>query len=191
MVGDEVRGLRDQSDIVVVENNDIEDQWNYPFPGSTRWQIGDKSRGTACCIDLRWVTNHGDEEVYKVGISHSVSSEHGYVSRFYAFETKTSLFRNVAVSGPFCLGRLAKGDINGETQICSSPDGRNLTIGTESYDCPMITFAYGLVEYQADPNYVVISYGVKDCYSRSIVILKGRIREFLNLTNSVNAGEII
>ncbi len=183
------KGHRDTSDIVtnIKRNNHIEDQWKHPFPDSTYWKDGG-SRGTACCIDLTWGTN--DAEVFKVGISHSVSAERGYVSRFYAFETKSSRFKNIAVSGPFCLGRLAPGDINGETQIFPSPDGKNLTIGNESYDCPKITFASGLVEYQADPNYVVLSYGVDDCYSRSIVISKERIREFLNLNAETHSANV-
>lgn len=75
-----------------------------------------------------------------------------------------------------------------ETQIFDSPKGNNLTISTESYNYPKITFGSGLVEYQVDPNYIMLSYGVNDCYSRSIVISKERIGEFLNLTNSTNAG---
>ena len=92
-----------------------------------------------------------------------------------------SRFQN-AVSGPFCLGRKAEYDINAETQIFPYPDGQNLIVGNETYDCPHITFASGLVDYQTDVNYAVLPYGVNDCYSRSIDISKDRIREFLNLS---------
>jgi hypothetical protein len=172
------QGHRDKGDVIVNKASDSpEDQWKYPFPDKTEWKDA-ASRGTACCIDLAWSSN----ETVKVGISHGVSEERGYVSRFYAFETKSSRFRNVAVSGPFCLGRMTEYDVNAETQIFPYPERYNLVIGNETYDCPKITFASGLVDYQADTNYAVLSYGVNDCYSRSIVISKDRIREFLNLS---------
>jgi hypothetical protein len=91
----------------------------------------------------------------------------------------------VAVNGPFCLGRKAQTDINAETQIFPRPEKNNLIVGNETYDCPHVTFASGLVDYQADTNYAVLSYGVNDCYSRSIVISKKRIVAFLNLNSTV------
>jgi hypothetical protein len=172
------KGHRDKGNVIVNKASDgPEDQWEYPFPEKTGWKDSG-SRGTSCCIDLAW----GSNETVKVGISHGVSEERGYVSRFYAFETKSSRFRNVAVSGPFCLGGMAEYDINAETQIFPYPDRNNLVVGNETFTCPHITFASGLVDYQADANYAILSYGVNDCYSRSIVISKDRIREFLNLS---------
>ena len=169
-------GHRGEEDIMWAGHSG-EDQWKYPFPEKTKWKGGKKPRGTACCIDLEWGTN----ETVKVGISHAVSQERGYVSRLYAFETKSPRFKTVAVSGPFCLGKMSEHDINAETQIFPFADRGNLNVGNETYDCPHIGFASGLVEYQADTNYAVLSYGINDCYSRSIVISKDRIREFLDV----------
>eukprot|EP00978_Attheya_sp_CCMP212_P032599 scaffold128086_cov46-Attheya_sp.AAC.2 len=175
---------RSMDDLIIHKESDFpKDQWKYPSPEKTAWKGGTTlPHGTACCIDVAW----GNNESIKVGISHGVSkAECGYVSRFYAFETKSSWFQSVAMSGPFCLGRKAQTDINAETQIFPFPE-KNLILGNETYDCPHVTFASGLlVDYQADTNYAVLSYGVNDSYSRSIVISKKRIVAFLNLNNTV------
>jgi len=156
-----------------------EHQWEYSNAKTTYWNKLNKPRGTACCIDLLWGENN--DEIVKVGISHLVSKERGYVSRFYAFEQKAPSFKVVATSGLFCLGGKKETDINSDSQIFSAPDKVNLQMNVTSYDCPQITFASGLADYQGDSNYAVLSYGVNDCYSRSIVISKERIREFLDL----------
>ena len=154
------------------------DQWKDPFPDKTHWKDL-LPRGTACCIDLRW----GDNETVKVGISHSVSSSRGYVSRFYAFDPTAERTPVKAVSGPFCLGGLAKNDINADSQIFTSAEDAKLSVGNETYNCPGITFPSGIAVYQANPDYAIISYGVNDCFSRSMVVPKTVIKEFLHLTN--------
>lgn len=138
-------------------------------------------RGTSCCVDLDFGKNH----TFKVGISHTLTGvERGYLSRFYAFSAKPPRFLNVAISGPFCLGGLDKQkDINAEMQVFPAPDleKNRLHLPNVTFDCPHITFASGLTEYQADKNFVVISYGVNDCYSRSVVVSKKRIIELLDI----------
>eukprot|EP00548_Thalassiothrix_antarctica_P015548 CAMPEP_0194168208 /NCGR_PEP_ID=MMETSP0154-20130528/3248_1 /TAXON_ID=1049557 /ORGANISM="Thalassiothrix antarctica, Strain L6-D1" /LENGTH=487 /DNA_ID=CAMNT_0038879305 /DNA_START=128 /DNA_END=1592 /DNA_ORIENTATION=- len=156
----------------------VKDNWNHPFNNWNDGGIWERNwRGTACCVDLEWFNG----EPVKVGIAHTVSKKRGYISKFYAFETKTKLFSIRATSGPFCLGSMKAYDHYAETQIFSHPDRLKLNISGVEFDCPHITFASGIAEYQADKNYVVISYGVNDCYSRSIVVSKERIFEFLSL----------
>ena len=176
-------GLRNQEDIVHSHDFDQEDQWAHPKQNKSLWKGEDGGgRGTACCIDLQWGAYNN--ETVKVGISHGVSINRSYVSRFYAFETKTGNFSNVAISGPFCFGGMAEHDVNAETQIFPIPATQKLVIQNATYDCPKVTFASGLAHYQSDPNYAIISYGVNDCYSRSIIISKDRIRELLDLRST-------
>ena len=174
-------GKRSESDIIDNRNRKGEVPYNWDGVG---WkQTTREGRGTACCIDLELLAG-GKKHSVKVGISHSVSAERGYVSQFYAFELKTGRSWVVAISGPFCFGGKKEHDLNAEDQIFSFPDKSRLNVTNALYDCPHVTFASGLVEYQADANYVVISYGISDCYSRSIVVSKDRIREFLTVNNS-------
>lgn len=139
-----------------------------------------EGRGTACCVDINFETNH----TFKVGISHTLAKGRGYIHRFYAFSQNPPRFLTVAISGPFCLGGLNKEkDMNAELQIFPSPDNprKRLNVTNEIFDCPHITFASGIVEYSADKDYVVISYGVNDCYSRSMVVPKTKILELLDV----------
>ena len=174
-------GKRSQSDTINNRNRNGEVPYNWDGVG---WKTtAREGRGTACCIDLELFAGEKNESV-KVGISHSVSTERGYVSQFYAFELKTGHSWVVAISGPFCFGGMKEHDLNAEDQIFSHVEKSRLNVTNALYDCPHITFASGIVEYQADSNYVVISYGVSDCYSRSIVVSKDRIREFLTVNKS-------
>jgi hypothetical protein len=160
------------------------DQWKYPLEDKTQWKGGGLMRGTACCIDLGW----GDNETVKVGISHSVSSSRSYVSRFYAFDPTAERTPVKAVSGPFCLGGSAENDVNADSQIFTSAEESKLFVANETYDCPRITFPSGIAEYQANPGYAIISYGVNDCFSRSMVVPKTVIKELLNLKNGATAS---
>lgn len=173
-------GHRDESDIIVSVDS-LNGNWNYPNNEITQWKRGSKlTRGTACCLDIVLIDSN---QTVKVGISHAVSTpERSYVSRFYAFETQSNDFKIVALSGPFCLSHASAHDINFDTvTMIQNVNDRMMTLGGEIYDCPTISFLSGLVEYQADQNYAVLSYGVDDCYSRSIVISKAAIKEFLGL----------
>mmetsp|Transcript_17112 Transcript_17112/g.22211 ORF Transcript_17112/g.22211 Transcript_17112/m.22211 type:complete len:646 (-) Transcript_17112:105-2042(-) len=165
---------RNRTDVIESKEETFKERWSSPaFPHVP-------FRGTTCCIDLEYGGGKDNRQMVKVGISHTVSREGRiYLSKFYAFETESGKFHTVSVSGLFCLGRMISDDINAESQIF--PVAGQFVINEETYDCPVVTFATSLVEYQADPNYVVISYGVNDCYSRSIVVSKERIREFLGL----------
>jgi hypothetical protein len=140
-----------------------------------------RGRGTACCIDITFDTN----VTLKVGISH-YSTNRNYLSRFYAFDLTPPKFLLVALSGAFCFERMNKDiDMNAETQIFSSPDKNSfLNVSNTLYDCPQITFASGIADYHADENYAIISYGVHDCYSRSIVVSKDVIKDLLNVNRS-------
>jgi hypothetical protein len=174
-------GKRDTRDVQVnmFKIGEPKEQFQSPheFSAATR-----QGRGTACCIDISFDGNI----TLKVGISHFVTPNRNYLSRFYAFDLKPPRFLLVALSGAFCFERMnGITDHNSETQIFTSPDKHSfLKVSDTVYDCPSITFASGITEYQADKNFAVISYGVHDCYSRSIVVSKERIKELLNVHGS-------
>ena len=128
----------------------------------------------------------------KLGISHTVSEhwpghvdKRAYLSHFYAFEPEPP-FDIVALSGHFCFNHMHEEDVGYDAQWISKRDYENRTapilISDANYRCPIITFASGLTEMVGhDGEYVIITYGVNDCYSRSLVIPKKKI-EMLLLT---------
>ena len=143
-----------------------------------------KGRGTACCVDIDFAPNI----TFKVGISHTTTPARGYLSRFYAFDAKSPT-STVAMSGPFCFGGMKQDtDVDAESQIFPLPDKSMLSHAFEVdgplYDCPHVTFPSGITEFQKDRGFVVISYGVGDCYSRSIVVSKSTIREYLDVNGT-------
>ena len=171
------QGRRSKNDVLT--NFSKEPPYQFPKPDSTVLESY-RGRGTACCVDLEF-----GNQTFKVGISHLTTDSRGYISQFYAFDLRPPKFLNVAKSGFFCLGGMnPETDVNAEMQIFPFPDSANLHASNITYDCPHITFLSGMTEYQADKNYVVISYGVNDCYSRSIVVSKKRIIEFLDVNRT-------
>jgi hypothetical protein len=151
--------------------------------------FGDSDHGTACCVSL----NLGaDTKDVLVGISHKKTTSivnpwwrrdiykryhddsipgRRYLSRFIAYDS-TPPFDIVARSGWFCLGFANEL----ENSIFA---GRNkqykLDLFNDTYDCPVIHFASGMVEFVGDPSKVVISYGVNDCHPRMMVVHKEEI----------------
>ena len=166
---------RNQSDVIQSKYNSKEQFHGKNDISWLKQKLKKDGRGTACCIDIE-VKEDTVSETYKVGISHS-SSNYEYVSRFYAFNAKRPPFELVALSGPFCLGFVNRErDRNAESQIYVLTDKKRLG----KYDCPKISFLSGIIDFQKDPRYAVISYGVNDCYSRSIVVEKRKIVSLLN-----------
>ena len=93
------------------------------------------------------------------------------------------------MSGPFCFGGMKQEtDVHAESQIFPLPDKSMLSHAFEVdgplYDCPHVTFPSGITEFQRDKEFVVISYGISDCYARSIVVSKSRIREYLDVNGT-------
>ncbi|GFH61758.1 hypothetical protein CTEN210_18234 [Chaetoceros tenuissimus] len=152
--------MRNQSD-VIKSKSIIREQFHGKNDISwLKQKRGRDGRGTACCMDVEVQvvsdSNARKTETYKVGISHS-SSNYEYVSRFYAFNAKHPPFELIALSGPFCLGFVNRErDRNADSQIYVLADKKRLG----KYDCPKISFLSGIIEYQKDPRYAVISYGV-------------------------------
>jgi hypothetical protein len=137
-------------------------------------------RGTACCVDIEFAQN----VTLKVGISHSTTKSRGYLSRFYAFHANSPATA-VAMSGPFCLGRMNnETDVDAELQIFPIPDKSMLNASNVLYDCPHVTFPSGITEFQREKEFVVLSYGISDCYARSIVVSKSRIRDYLDINGT-------
>lgn len=170
----------DSKDFVNTWHRKVEKRESFSAREDTRWQYQfiDQGRGTACCVDID--IEPDSNETYKVGISHATTETRGYVSRFYAFSTKAPNFPLVALSGPFCFGSLnIKNDKNAGEMVSLAQNPGKLNDNITWYDCPHVTFASGITEYQKDKEYVIISYGVSDCYSRSIVVPKRRIIELL------------
>jgi hypothetical protein len=55
-----------------------------------------------------------------------------------------------------------------------------IMVHDEEIRCPLITFASGMTEMIGrDGNNVIITYGVDDCYSRSIIVPKKKIELLL------------
>jgi len=151
-----------------------------------------RTRGTSGFVDVELV-GHGP---VKVGIAHSVAKDRNgngtttrkiinYLSRFYAFLPDPP-FPVVAYSGFFCLAGGRPGDAGaadpwvaglGDPAAATDPP---LSLDGETFACPRITFASGFAEYVGHGGkYAIISYGVQDCYSRSIVVSKKRIARLL------------
>jgi len=149
-----------------------------------------QTRGTSGLLDLE-LPGHGP---VKVGIAHNAVADPGtprpkahsnrnYLSRFYAFLPDPP-FPVVAYSGHFCLGAMNPGDAGWDDLwvTAAADDQPNLTLHGETYACPKVAFVSGLAEYvdgRGRGDHAVISYGVEDCYSRSVVVRKERIARLL------------
>ncbi len=125
------------------------------------------------------------------------AKERVYLSQFYAFEPEPP-FEVVATSAHFCLNHMSENDIGyAEQWISERPvsnrtapiiietntksNSANTNTNTHgSFRCPMITFATGLNEMIGyNGENVVITYGVDDCYSRSLIVPKKKIEMLL------------
>ena len=138
-----------------------------------------KFRGTTCCIDMDL-----DNEKVKVGVGHSVTKSRSYMSFFYAFESKPP-FKIIAYSGYFCLGGMKPSDEGFSSHFASQQlnyGSTNLNVGNVTYNCPKVSFASGITHMVGDKDQVIISYRVSDCYSRSIIVSKEKIRILLKGT---------
>lgn len=143
-----------------------------------------KFRGTSQIIDMVLMGKD-----VKVGISHTVSEEQEgrtekrvYLSHFYAFLPDPP-FEIIAVSGHFCFNHMHESDVgHSEQWISERPiDNRTapiLVLG-DYFRCPIITFASGMTEMIGNGHNAIITYGVNDCYSRSIIVPKKKIEMLL------------
>ena len=146
---------------------------------------GKRFRGTSTIIDMEL-----NSKKVKVGISHTVSEhqagftdKRAYLSNFYAFLPDPP-FEIVAISGSFCFNHMHEDDVNYSSQWVSARPIHNRTapilIMNETYRCPIITFASSMIEKIGnDGKDVIITYGVNDCYSRSIIVSKKKIEILL------------
>ena len=144
---------------------------------------GPQNRGTGCCAD----TVLSDGRQMKLGISHFVVRPLTYLHQLYVFPPEEP-FQVMAISLPFCLGQMKATDLKSMEHWLSWADhsflARRTKIGQHenihNYDCPEVTFATGISnKIGQDDNYIVISYGVDDCYSRSIIVHKEKIEMML------------
>lgn len=161
------------------------DQGVYELP----WM---EHRGSACCLLLELPSEaSGIAQKLLVGISHrkihrgsrAWRDKHGlnitlrqYASNFYAFEP-TPPFNIVAVSGGFCLPFSGSGASFEENHFKDLGRHEPFVFGSKM-ECPFITFVSGFVE-AADPNQVIISYGINDCTSQFVVVNKRDIVRLL------------
>ncbi|KAL9187239.1 hypothetical protein ACHAXT_001342 [Thalassiosira profunda] len=140
----------------------------------------DRDSGSACCVPIQWKGSDGTERNLLLGFSHrktrrTPKDKYNYVSRVYAFEP-TPPFDIVARSGFFCLG--FAGDSSEEArqsdneQVHGAANDYKLKIREEEFECPRIHFVTGIAEKMGDPNTVIVSYGVNDCYPRMIEVPK-------------------
>ena len=152
--------------------------------GEQRFSVkGPQNRGTGCCADMIL----SDTRQMKLGISHFVVRPLTYLHQFYIFAPEEP-FQVVAVSDPFCLGQARESDLNSMDHWLSSTahsfQKRMTKIiqdeNVDIYDCPELTFATGISnKIGHDDKYIIISYGVDDCYSRSMVVHKDKIEMML------------
>jgi hypothetical protein len=174
-----------------VESHPVSLKWSFQSKTPKHERPYMRFRGTSNTIDMMLDGTH-----VKVGISHTVSEEipgytnrRAYLSQFYAF-LPTPPFDVVAVSGHFCFNHMRGDDVGYSSQWISERPTDNRTapirIKGQHYRCPIITFASSMVEKIGNGgNDVIITYGVDDCYSRSIVVPKKKI-EILLLGNKNN-----
>eukprot|EP00980_Cylindrotheca_fusiformis_P006202 scaffold1327_cov124-Cylindrotheca_fusiformis.AAC.6 len=151
--------------------------------------VGPANRGTGCCADLTL----SDGRTVKLGISHLVVKGLKYLHRFYAFVPEKP-FQVLSLSGLFCLGDIASEDRDSTHHWISQRHDifkpKQTTIGSKNYDCPSITFATGITNMIGHgDNYIIISYGVNDCYSRSIMVHKKKIEMLLFPDRSVKTSK--
>uniref|UniRef100_A0A7S2KCY6 Uncharacterized protein n=1 Tax=Leptocylindrus danicus TaxID=163516 RepID=A0A7S2KCY6_9STRA len=156
-----------------------------------------KYRGTSQLIDMK--LNNTD---VKVGISHTVhglrhensTAQRTYLSQFYAF-LPYAPFETVAVTGNFCFKHMDEHDTGYSAQWISQRPIANRTspnlIMWDEVRCPRITFATGMAEMIGNGGKdVIITYGVDDCYSRSIIVPKKKIEMLLlGTSNAPNASK--
>lgn len=160
--------------------------FNQGEAGKDIWQHfpvkGPPNRGTGCCADITL----SDGRQMKLGISHFVVAPLTYLHRFYAFLPEEP-FQVLSISKAFCLGQMKVTDLNVEKHWLSrahhSFTPRRTKIGryqnTGVCNCPELTFASGISNKIGNYDYFTVSYGVDDCYSRSIVIHKDKIELML------------
>ena len=149
-----------------------------------------EERGSACCISLpdqRDVERKSSQLL--VGISHtkvpfSVSkylpnasfTSRQYTSRLYAFEPVPP-YRVVARSGGFCLG-FPDHDEGLDNPNLWLVRNHSYTVG-RPLNCPYITFVMSIVDAVDDPSMAIITYGMNDCASRMIKVLKTDLSQIL------------
>lgn len=176
------------------EYSDLKETFETVKLDSSEVQSGGlKYRGTACCIDLNLKMkvegdggevegDGGIEQQVKVGIGHTVTKDRQYLSFFYAFLPYPP-FTTIRLSGYFCLGGMKQSDVGHSAHWISKRDGvfdESIALKGETYKCPKVTFASGLSEMVGNFGNVIISYGVNDCYSRSIIVSKEKIKMLLS-----------
>lgn len=138
------------------------------------------NRGTGCCADMTL----SDGRVIKLGIAHTVVRPLNYLHRFYAF-VPDKPFQILRISGLFCLGSMQRNDSGFDDHWLSHQNEYFQPMQTRygdllDFDCPPITFASGVTNMvDHSDNYIIISYGVEDCYSRSIFVHKRKIEMLL------------
>lgn len=130
--------------------------------------------GSSCCVEI--VSTDGRELF--LGVSHQRSrpgeaSRFGvgalmYTSTFYAMERQAP-YHVVARSGRFCLGFPSGEEIAASTNPYAYMHTTRLTVGDE-YECPRIHFIGGMLVKADEPDKLVLTYGVNDCYSRVAVL---------------------
>lgn len=187
-----MKGRRDQvvfHDEIQSKNGDPMTSFKTVIPKHLRPNM--KFRGTSQLIDMTLDGVH-----VKVGIAHTVA-EGGfdtkknrthtdfrvYLSQFYAFSPEPP-FETIAISGMFCFHHMMETDDGYHHQCTSKRPVHNRTfpilVLNDEMKCPLITFATGMIEMIGHGgNNVIITYGVDDCYSRSIVAPKKKIEMLL------------
>mmetsp|Transcript_27448 Transcript_27448/g.56209 ORF Transcript_27448/g.56209 Transcript_27448/m.56209 type:complete len:447 (-) Transcript_27448:68-1408(-) len=170
-----------------------------PLPRSNSSQLIDnaigkyfipRDRGSACCIQIEKkyyndLFPSDPPESIMVGITHKktalrMPSSLGrksfiYLSNLYAFSSHHP-YQYIARSGLFCFGFTNNQTDSTSYSVANAYSELTKVQRVEfhgvSYDCPRIHFVSGITEKVGDETRVIVAYGVNDCVSRFVEILK-------------------
>jgi len=180
------------------------------YPNHTLGDLFMADRRSACCTRVKSKSNRrairsppqndNDDELL-VAMVHPKTIYPGkrlptgvipnmYLSKFIAFLPKEP-FAIVARSGMFCLGNPRHGTDEPTKNPLQYAKLIPLRFANETYDCPRIHFATGMVDTPRpntresnntddEKDSVIIAYGVSDCLSRFVKIPKTEIIRMLS-----------
>mmetsp|Transcript_12671 Transcript_12671/g.25315 ORF Transcript_12671/g.25315 Transcript_12671/m.25315 type:complete len:613 (-) Transcript_12671:314-2152(-) len=166
-------------------------------PEDTGDVLRDRDNGSACCVPIIWRDGSGHKRKLLMGVSHTKtrrgkaikkSKMYNYVSRLYAFDPIPP-FDIIARSGYFCLGfglnkfldnpQHDEAEQSDNDQVWGATNEYKLNVRDDFFECPRIHFVSGITEKIDDPDTVVISYGINDCYPRVLEVSKNFLVQLL------------
>lgn len=169
----------------VLSSYGTEEETQY-FVAEPHHRLLTRGRGGACCLASK---HPGSGENIFIGVAHSKTPSQGnrlpqnwnitsnhYLSYFYAFN-ESQPFDIIAKSGYFCLGFPSRAEVN-DFPLPTLTSWRKLRIHHE-YECPRIHFVSGIVQDAYNDEYIILAYGINDCFSRFLRVSKSSVLDML------------